>query len=62
MKDKERIKKIARQLVDLEKKCQVDKDNLNIYLRKMEKLTENLSLVELLQIDEYIVEKNLLTK
>lgn len=54
MKDKEK-EKIAQEIIELELKCQEDKDNLNIYLQKMTELTENLSLEELLEIDEYIM-------
>jgi len=54
MKDKEK-EKIAQEIIELELKCQEDKDNLNIYLQKMTELTENLSLEELLEIDEYII-------
>lgn len=54
MKDKEK-EKIAQEIIELELKCQEDKDNLNIYLQKMIELTENLSLEELLEIDEYIM-------
>jgi hypothetical protein len=54
MKDKEK-EKIAQEIIELELKCQEDKDNLNIYLQKMTELTKNLSLEELLEIDEYIM-------
>lgn len=54
MKDKEK-ENIAQKIIELELKCQEDKDNLNIYLQKMTELTENLSLEELLEIDEYIM-------
>ena len=54
MKDKEK-EKIAQEIIELELKCQEDKNNLNIYLQKMTELTENLSLEELLEIDEYIM-------
>ena len=54
MKDKEK-ENIAQKIIELELKCQEDKDNLNTYLQKMTELTENLSLEELLEIDEYIM-------
>lgn len=54
MKDEERIKNIAMQIAQLEKKCQLDKNNINNYLMKMEELTKNLSLEDILAIDEYI--------
>ena len=62
MKDTKKIKKVAKQIVELEKKCINDKNNINKYLKKMQQLTENLSLEELLAIDEYILENKLLTK
>lgn len=62
MKDKERIKNIAMQIAQLEKKCQLDKNNVNNYLMKMEELTKNLSLEDILAIDEYIWENDILKK
>lgn len=57
---KERLKKIAHQLVELEKKAQNDK-NFN-YEFAMTKLISNVSLADLLEIDEYIQKEKLLTK
>lgn len=57
---KERLKKIAHQLVELEKKAQNDKD-FN-YEFAMTKLISNISLADLLEIDEYIQKEKLLTK
>lgn len=57
---KERLKKIAHQLVELEKKAQNDKD-FN-YEFAMTKLISNVSLADLLEIDEYIQKEKLLTK
>lgn len=57
---KERLKKIAHQLVELEKKAQNDK-NFN-YEFAMTKLISNISLADLLEIDEYIQKEKLLTK
>ena len=65
MKDKKiNIKKIAQQIVEIEKKCQLEKDKPKKleYLNQLERLTENLSLEELLEIDEYIIENNFLKK
>lgn len=62
MKDEKRIKQIAKQLAELERKCQKDKNNINIYLEEMDNLTKNLSLEEILEIDEYILENVLLKK
>lgn len=57
---KERLKKIAHQLVELEKKAQNNKD-FN-YEFAMTKLISNISLADLLEIDEYIQKEKLLTK
>ena len=65
MKDIKKIKKIAQQIVELELKCKEYKDNIpkqKEILNQMEKLTEGLSLEELLSIDIYIVENDLLKK
>jgi len=65
MKDKKKkVKKIAQQIVSLENKCHQTNniDERNKYMIQIQKLIENLSLTELLQIDEYIVENSLLTK
>ncbi len=61
MKDtKEKIKEIALQIVELEKKCQSEKNNRKNYMTQIQQLIENLSLEELLEIDEYIVNHDLL--
>ena len=57
---KERLKKIAHQLVELEKKAQ-NNENFN-YEFAMTKLISNVSLADLLEIDEYIQKEKLLTK
>lgn len=65
MKDTKKIKKIAQQIVQLELECKKYKDDIpkqKEILNQMEKLTESLSLEELLSIDIYIVENNLLKK
>lgn len=65
MKDIKKIKKIAQQIVELELKCKEYKNNIpkqKEILNQMEKLTEGLSLEELLSIDIYIVENDLLKK
>lgn len=66
-KKKEKIKAIAKQIVGLEnernaciKNC--DEGKQKEVENKMEHLIANLSLLELLQIDEYIIEKNMLKK
>lgn len=61
MKDEKKIIKLAEQIYELEKECQLKKDiQKNMY--KIEQLTQNLSLEEMLIIDTYITEKNFLTK
>ena len=63
MKDKnKKVKRIAQQIVELEKKCQIDINNREKYILKIEQLTGNLSLEELLAIDEYILSNNLLKR
>ena len=63
MKDKnKKVKRIAQQIVELEKKCQIDTDNREKYMLKIEQLTGNLSLEELFAIDEYILNNNLLKR
>lgn len=63
MKDiKKTYKKIAQQIVELEKKCKDDAENQNKYMAQMQQLIEGLSLEELLQLDEYIVSRKLLKK
>ena len=63
MKDKnKKVKRIAQQIVELEKKCQTDINNREKYILKIEQLTGNLSLEELLAIDEYILSNNLLKR
>ena len=53
MKRKEKIKKIALRIVDLEKEHKFE---------EMEKVVSTLTLDEMLEIDEYITEQKLLTK
>jgi len=62
MKDKKKIKRVAQKIVDLEKLCLTDKNNLNKYLERMQQLTESLSFEELLAVDEYILSNNLLKR
>lgn len=63
MKDeKEKIKEIALRIVELEKKCRTDAENVSSYMSEMMQLTDHLSLEELLQVDEYILENKILTK
>ena len=57
---KKRLQKIAHQLVELEKKAQ-NYESFN-YEFAMTKLISNISLADLLEIDEYIQKEKLLTK
>ena len=58
---KENIKKLAKEIARLEKECQSG-NNISDVMRKIEQLTYGLSIEEMLAIDEYILEKKLLTK
>lgn len=61
MKDGNKIKKMAKKIVKLELECQ-NGTNISKNMSKIEQLTRNLSLEEMLAIDTYIQEKKLLTK
>ena len=63
MKDgkKKNIKKLAQQIARLEKECQSE-NNISENMNKIEQLIQGLSLEDMLAIDEYILEKKLLTK
>ena len=52
MKDEEKIKEIAKQIFELETKYRNTQDT--DIEKEIEKMTENLSLEELLEVDEYI--------
>lgn len=58
---KEKLKKVAIELATLEKQCQKG-INTQENMSKMEELVKEFSLDELLILDEYILENNLLTK
>jgi HPt (histidine-containing phosphotransfer) domain-containing protein len=58
---KENIKKLANEIARLEKECQSG-NNVSDAMRKIEQLTQGLSIEEMLAIDEYILEEKLLTK
>lgn len=52
------LKKIAKELYSLEKRCpETDKDEQEKYFEKMTKLVENLSVEDLIEIDEYMLSK-----
>ena len=63
MKDekKKNIKMLAEEIVALEESCQ-SKNNVSESLHKLEQIIQTLSLEDMLAIDEYILEKKLLTK
>ena len=63
MKDgkKKNIKKLAQQIARLEKECQ-SRNNISENMNKIEQLIQGLSLEDMLAIDDYILEKKLLTK
>lgn len=61
MKDKKKIKITAQKISDLEKRCHIaPKEEQVKILKELEKITETLSLEEMLDIDVYILENNLL--
>ena len=63
MKDKRniRIKKLAQQIVELEKEMQLGK-NVQENSDKIENIMCSLSFEDIFLIDEYIIKKKLLTK
>ena len=63
MKDekKKNIKMIAEEIARLEKSYQ-SKNNVSESLNKLEQIIQTLSLEDMLAIDDYILEKKLLTK
>lgn len=63
MKDekKKNIKKLALEIARLEKECQSG-NNISKNMNKIEQLIQGLSLEDMLAIDDYILEKKLLTK
>lgn len=60
MKDKD-IQKIANKIIELEKKANLNTINQDYIFQEMEKLLSDYDLSDLLEIDEYIQENNLLT-
>lgn len=55
-----RLIRIAKQIVELEKECQLGK-NVQENMAKIENIMSTLSLLDILEIDEYIMKKHLLT-
>jgi len=62
MKDRKELKKIAKEIIKLEHKCQQDKNNTNKYMTEMQQLISNLSIEEILALDEYIARSSKLKK
>lgn len=61
MKDEKKLKELAKQIYNLEQECQLGK-NIQKNINKIEQLIQNLSIEEMLIIDEYITNENFLTK
>lgn len=62
MKDeKKRIKRLAEEIVQLEKQAHEGKNEQEV-MSKIQNITDSLSIEDMLEIDEYIFTKKLLTK
>lgn len=61
MKSEEELKNIARQIFDLELKCQ-NGINITQNMAKIEQLIKILSVDDIFKIDTYITNKNFLTE
>ena len=62
MKDeKKRIKRLAEKIVQLEKQARDGKNEQEV-MSKIQNITDSLSIEDMLEIDEYIFTKKLLTK
>ena len=55
-----KIEKIAKQIVTLEKECDLGK-NVKVNMAEIEKIVSTLSIEEMLEVDDYIIRKKLLT-
>ena len=53
---KKKLVKVANQILELEKKLQAG-DNMSENFEKLEKITESLSLEELIEVNAYLEEK-----
>lgn len=53
---KKKLVKVANQIIELEKKLQAG-DNMSENFEKLEKITESLSLEELIEVNTYLEEK-----
>ena len=58
---KEKLKEVARIIAELEKECQMGK-NVQENMSKMDELIKQFDIPDLLLLDEFILENNLLTK
>lgn len=61
IKINKKLKKIATQIIELEKLCQKG-DNVPDNMNKMAQLISELSLEEMLAVDDYITKEKLLTQ
>lgn len=61
MKDEKKLKELAEQIIEYEKKCQLG-NNVQENVSKIEQLIQSLSVEEMLAIDAYITNENFLTK
>lgn len=58
---KKRIKRLAEKIVQLEKQAHEGKNEQEV-MSKIQNITDSLSIEDMLEIDEYIFTKKLLTK
>lgn len=58
---KEKLKEVAKTIAELEKECQMGK-NVQKNMSKMDELITQFDITDLLLLDEFILENNLLTK
>lgn len=58
---KEKLKEVAKIIAELEKECQMGK-NVQENMSKMDELVTQFDITDLLLLDEFILENNLLTK
>ena len=58
---KEKLKEVAKIIAELEKECQMGK-NVQENMSKIDELVTQFDITDLLLLDEFILENNLLTK
>lgn len=59
--NRKEMKEIANRLAKLERECQ-NGNNINENMLEMAQIVSSLSFEDLMRLDEYIINKNLLTK